>query len=256
MIARRLPWIGSAGWSYASRHSGLFGEGDSGLARYATRFNAVEINSSFYREHRQDTFRRWADSVPKDFGFAVKVHKTITHDNRLQGCGPALDRFVDQCGGLGRKLAGVLVQLPPSLVFDARIASTFFAMLRRRLESGLACEPRHPTWFGNEASTLFLRYDIARVAADPAPCDGAEAPLASTHWQYWRWHGTPRIYYSDYGETALCALAAAVRTHRDGSSKPWIIFDNTAHGFAAPNAARLQELLGKTASARRNGTRA
>lgn len=256
MIALRHPWIGCAGWSYASRYAELFGAGDSGLARYATRFNAVEINSSFYREHRQDTYRRWADTVPRDFRFAVKVPRSITHDNRLQGCGIALDRFVDQCGGLGHKLAGVLVQLPPSLVFDARIASTFFAMLRRRLDAGIACEPRHPTWFGSAATNLFTRHDVARVAADPAPCAGANVPLPSTAWQYWRWHGAPRIYYSEYDEAALSTLAADVVTHGEATTRPWIIFDNTAHGFAAPNAARLQELLIRPNTSRRSKTRA
>ena len=160
--------VGCAGWSIAAAHRALFGAGDSALARYATRFDLVEINSSFYRPHRRATYARWADAVPADFRFAVKVPRAITHDARLRATGPALGTFLEECGGLDRKLGCLLVQLPPSLAFDARAASTFFAMLRRRWDGRAACEPRHASWFAARADALLRRHRIARVAADPA----------------------------------------------------------------------------------------
>src|SRR5690554_5249594 len=113
--------IGCAGWSIPSRHKHLFGEGGSHLARYATRFDVTEINSTFYRPHQPRTFERWAASVPARFRFSVKLPRQITHEARLLRTGDALTEFFDGVAGLGKKLGGVLVQLPPSLAFDARV---------------------------------------------------------------------------------------------------------------------------------------
>lgn len=242
---KRAPRIGCAGWSIPAEHRHLFGPGDSGLARYATRFDAVEINSSFYRPHQRKTYQRWADTVPPDFRFSVKAPKAITHEQRLERSGAALDRFVDEIEGLGDKLGGVLVQLPPSLMFDARIAANFFAMLRRRVSAGIACEPRHASWFAAASDVLWERYGIARVGADPALHDEAAIAVGKGAWRYWRWHGSPRMYYSAYGEDRLQSLAAQVRTSTPARAEPWIIFDNTAQGHATADAARLQALLAR-----------
>ena len=234
--------IGCAGWSIPGRHAGLFGDGDSALARYATRFDVVEVNSSFYRPHQRSTWQRWAATVPRGFRFSVKLPGEISHELGLRGAGPALDRFLGQVDGLGRKLGGFLLQLPPGLVLDGRSAAAFLAMFRRRSSLPLACEPRHPSWFTPAADALLARYGASRVAANPPRVPGGDAPAASPRWRYWRWHGSPRIYYSDYTDDALAGLATAVRGAGGGGPR-WVIFDNTAHGFAVANAARLQELL-------------
>jgi len=237
--------IGCAGWSIPSRHAALFGEGGSHLARYATRFDVVEINSTFYRPHQQRTFERWAASVPPRFRFSAKMPKAITHESRLQGAGDALTAFFDAVAGLGAKLGGVLVQLPPSLAFDARVADRFFAMVRRRSDARIACEPRHPGWFAPEVDALWNRYAIARVAADPAPSPQAARPggRPGARWRYWRWHGSPRMYYSAYGDAALRALADGLMASSNARAPGWCIFDNTAHGHAIADAARLQAML-------------
>lgn len=212
------------------------------LARYATRFDVVEINSSFYRPHQRKTYERWAASVPASFRFSAKVPRSITHDQRLQGAGPALDRFLDEVRGLGKKLGGLLVQLPPSLALDARAASSFLAVLRRRWQGAVACEPRHASWFGPAAEKLWQRYGIGRVAADPGPCDGSDRVGGDGGWRYWRWHGSPRMYYSAYDAPALAALARDVQASGD-RRRAWVLFDNTAHGHAIADAAALQSLF-------------
>lgn len=232
--------LGCAGWSIASRDAARFGAGDSMLARYATRFDAVEINSSFYKPHRETTYARWAASVPAGFRFSVKLPKAITHEARLVGCGPALDHFFEAAGALGDKLDCVLVQLPPSLVFDARTAATFFAMLARRWQGRTACEARHASWLWAQADALLARHHVARVAADPARHVDDATPGGTARFAYWRWHGRPKIYYSDYDAAALDAIATAVRA---GPADAWMVFDNTAAGHAIPNAAALQARL-------------
>ncbi|WP_369977156.1 DUF72 domain-containing protein [Xanthomonas bundabergensis] len=235
--------VGCAGWSIASAQRALVGDGASQLQRYATRFDAVEINSTFYRAHRPATYQRWADSVPADFRFSAKLPRSITHDARLSGVGPLLQTFLDDVGHLGDRLGCLLVQLPPSLAFDARRASTFFAMLRRRWHGGIACEPRHASWFCARAEALWQRHRIARVAADPALNAAAAQPAGTAAPAYWRWHGAPRMYYSDYPDDALQGLAERVAAATPHTGEAWVIFDNTALGHALANAATLRAQL-------------
>src|SRR5690349_10182868 len=109
------PRIGCAGWAIPKQHAVLFPSSGSQLERYAQRFNAVEINSSFYRPHLPATYARWAASTADDFSFAVKMPKVITHMRRLAGAAEPLERFLDEVGSLGAKLGPLLLQLPPSL---------------------------------------------------------------------------------------------------------------------------------------------
>ena len=83
----RIARIGCAGWSIPRQHAHLFGEGDSLLARYASRFDLVEVNSSFYRPHQRKTWERWAASVPPRFRFTAKLPQEISHERALRGPG-------------------------------------------------------------------------------------------------------------------------------------------------------------------------
>ena len=176
--------------------------------------------------------------------------RLISHELALRGCGPALDAFLAQASGLGARLGGYLLQLPPSHVLDPRAASVFFRMFRHRSDAPLVCEPRHASWFSPRASALLARYGVGRVNADPAVGPSSDqADEAGAHvesiWPYWRLHGSPRMYYSDYPDTRLRQLATRLAALRDAGMPAWVVFDNTAHGFATANAARLQELLSR-----------
>jgi uncharacterized protein YecE (DUF72 family) len=76
--------IGCAGWNLPSAKADAFPGPGSHLERYARVLRAVEVNSSFYRPHRRETWERWAGSVPVDFRFSVKVPRQITHFRRLR----------------------------------------------------------------------------------------------------------------------------------------------------------------------------
>jgi uncharacterized protein YecE (DUF72 family) len=241
-------YVGCAGWSIAKQHSPLFPPGGSHLARYAARYRAVEINSSFYRPHRPSTYARWAACVPQGFSFSVKLPKQITHLQRLVGAGPELARFRDEVSELGEKLGPLLVQLPPSLAFDEQVAAAFFAELRSLFAGRVACEPRHTSWFEAAASALLRRFRIARVAADPAVVAAAAAPGGDDELVYYRLHGSPDMYYSAYSPEQIAALAEALRQHA-ARSEVWCIFDNTARGAATDNALQLQQLLNDAALA-------
>ncbi len=223
--------IGTAGWAIRREHATCFPGNGPHLSRYAARLNAVEINSSFYRPHRPATYARWAKETPQDFSFSVKMPRAITHEARLKDAREPLTRFLGECGALGEKLGCLLIQLPPSLAFAP---GDFFAELRALYRGSAALEPRHASWFADEADALLVAHRIARVAADPPI-----GPFAAGGWrgfEYWRLHGSPKIYHSDYGQGAIRALAGRI------APDAWVIFDNTALGHAAQNALRLRTL--------------
>ncbi|MGV3721316.1 MAG: DUF72 domain-containing protein [Actinomycetota bacterium] len=231
--------VGCAGWSIRSEHASHFPFEGAHLERYSQRLPVVEINSSFYRPHRPETYARWAASTPEHFRFAVKVPKEITHTRRLADSDEPLERFLSEASELGEKLGPLLVQLPPSLRFEEAVAEAFFAGLRRRFPGEAVCEPRHVTWFTPQVERFLAEHQVSRVAADPAPVPAAEEPGGWRGLTYYRLHGSPTIYYSRYSEEYLDALAASLRAIPNA----WCIFDNTADGEATANALGLMERL-------------
>lgn len=232
--------IGTAGWSIPRRVADDFPAEGTGLERYAARFDAAEINSTFYRSHRPGTLGKWAGAVPDGFRFAVKAPKAITHEARLEGCGELLARFFDEVAELGPKLGPVLIQLPPKLAFDHAVAGPFFEDLRRRFSGPVACEPRHASWFEAEPGALLEAAEVARVAADPARVPAAAEPGGWKGFRYCRLHGSPRVYYDSYGPEVLSRLA---RDLRAAPAEAWCVFDNTVSGAAAENALLLHRLM-------------
>ncbi len=238
-------FLGCASWSLPRDVQERFpGEGQH-LHRYAARFPAAEINTSFHRPHSRATYERWAASVPAGFRFAVKLPKTITHERRLDGCEALLDEFLLQSGGLGERLGCLLVQLPPSLAFDEPTASSFLGLLRERWPGAVSAEPRHGSWFEERADALLARYQVARVLADPVRHPGGERPGGWRGLTYLRLHGTPRTYYSSYPDTVLEPLARRIALALRTGETVWCIFDNTAAGAATHNALALKQFLWK-----------
>lgn len=233
--------VGCAGWSLPSKWADRFpGEG-SHLERYARVFSCVEINSSFYRPHQEKTYRRWAQSVPGDFRFSVKVPRVITHDLRLARCDYELRAFLDQVGGLEAKLGCLLLQLPPSLALDVPLVNRFLALLRGWTQVKVVCEPRHGSWFTEEGAAVLRDFKVSRVWAHPAPVKEAE-PLPDAGTLYLRLHGTPQIYYSAYDDDFIVGIPKWMQEAQAQGREAWCIFDNTARGEAIPNALSLMEL--------------
>lgn len=205
--------------------------------------NCAEINSSFHRPHAAKVYEKWAAMTSRDFRFAVKMPRTITHDAKLKRTKPLVQQFLSEATGLGEKLGPILVQLPPSLEFNARTAHAFFTLLREAWAGDVVCEPRHETWFTDRAEALLVNYRVARVAADPPRIEAARQPGGWPGVTYYRLHGSPRTYWSRYPPARIGRWAADLRA-AGSSSKTWCIFDNTASGAAIENAV---EMVGLTA---------
>jgi uncharacterized protein YecE (DUF72 family) len=238
-----LIHLGTAGWNIRREHAHRFAAAGTHLERYASLFNAVEINSCFYRPHRLATYERWAASVPEYFRFSVTLPKVITHQARLADSDSALERFLGEVGGLGKKLGPILVQLPPSLSFDARVAASFFVALRARFHGDVVLEPRHATWFSREVDAMLVDFRVARVAADPPPVSEAAEPGGADHMVYIRLHGSPRVYYSAYAADDLNRITELLASKAERGISAWCIFDNTALGAATSDASTVRSQL-------------
>jgi uncharacterized protein YecE (DUF72 family) len=170
----------------------------------------------------------------------VKIPKCITHDNALARAREPLARFLGEVAGLGPKLGLLLLQLPPSFPFEPRRVGRFFEQLRSRHAGPVVCEPRHWTWTSPGASRAFAAFRIARVAADPPRAAGLDTPGGWGGVVYYRWHGSPRVYFSRYSEADIARLAQAIASL---TVETWCIFDNTGSGSAAMNALDLAARL-------------
>jgi len=243
--------IGTAGWSIPLRAAAAFpGEG-SHLARYSRVFDCAEINSSFHRSHRPAVYERWAAQTPAAFRFSAKLPRAITHEGRLRGARPILERFLDEAGALGDRLTVLLVQLPPSLSFETRPVRAFFELAHRAFDGAIVCEPRHPSWFTPASDAVLAAAQVGRVATDPLRSPAAARPGG---WLgpggdgrgavvYHRWHGVPTTYRSPY-EPAWISAHASELASWPPQADVWCIFDNTASGAAAVNALELREAVG------------
>lgn len=237
-------YIGTAGWNIPKSAENDFPRQEplSHLERYSRQLNAVEINSSFYRDHQPKTYARWAETVPPDFRFSVKISRRFTHEECLQTEKTKIRKLLLGICELGEKLGALLVQLPPSLAFSPE-AEGFFSNMRAFYDGNLVLEPRHPTWTSPLAQNLLAAHRISKVAADPERCVVAQPHL----WDfspitYFRLHGSPEIYKSNYGDEYLRSLLEAARERMQTGKEVWCIFDNTAFGHAWTNALTLKKM--------------
>ncbi|ACM39397.1 conserved hypothetical protein (plasmid) [Allorhizobium ampelinum S4] len=196
-----MPIIATAAWSIPKKVADRFAQGGSSLTRYASVFDGVEVNSTFYRRHKTSTFATWEHSVPDAFRFAVKIPKEITHTSAMRDIAEPFDTFLEDIAPLGEKRGPLLCQLPPSLTFDVEVLQTAFKTMRDADDGPIVIEVRHKSWASAEALDLLKTYRIDRVLADPAPVWPVED--FDTPPKYVRLHGKPKIYYSSYTDKEI-----------------------------------------------------
>jgi len=234
--------VATAGWSIPRACAAHFrGEGTH-LQRYSRVLRGAEIDTSFYRDHANGTYANWARQTPRGFRFAVKLPRQITHEGRLRAPRRLLVEFLARVAGLGRRLGPLVVQLPPSLDFEPRVARTFFTLLRQLHDGPVACEPRHASWFEDRPEALLRQHRIGRIAADPAVVPLAALPGGWPGIVYYRLHGSPRKYWSVYDLQQVNTWADQARSLPRGTLA-WFVFDNTAASGAAGNALQMLRQL-------------
>jgi uncharacterized protein YecE (DUF72 family) len=170
----------------------------------------------------------------------------VTHELGLRNAAQPWADFLSETAALEEKRGPLLMQLPPSFAFNARVVARFLDMLRGRYDGAVVCEPRHPSWFVARADALLCRYRVARVAADPAVTAEAAIPGGWPDLAYFRLHGSPHMYWSRYETNVIEGLARRLQ-ELSVAAEVWCIFDNTATGAAIENARELQLLFDRSA---------
>lgn len=232
--------VATAAWSIPREAWDFFPLTGSHLERYAKKLNGVEINSSFYRNHQAKTYERWRDTVPDGFRFSVKLAKVFTHEQKMQKGTEDLGATLRDVLKLGDKLSVLLVQTPPSLKLFPPTAEHFFANLRTYYTGAVAFEPRHNSWNSETAANILAKWHISRVIADPQPISNL-APHPSL--AYYRLHGSPHMYKSNYNSHRLKAYAKELKSQTEKIKNVWCVFDNTTYGHATLNALWLHNHL-------------
>jgi len=236
--------IGTSGFSYDHWRGRFYPPSARAaeLEHYAARFDALELNVTFYRMPSSATFRAWAARVPEGFVFAVKASRYLTHIRRLREPRDAVGYLMERAGELGSHLGPVLLQLPPDLPADPeRLAETleaFPASVR------VAVEPRHASWFGDDLRRLLADRGAALCLADRR---GPVTPIWQTaSWTYVRFHGGRASPRPCYGSRALETWAARFRelgVSGDPGDDSYAFFNNDHHGCALRDAAVFGRLL-------------
>ena len=266
--------IGCSGWNYAHWRELVYRKGlppPRWLEHYATLFDTVEVNSTFYRLAKPDAVANWLQQTPENFVFAVKASRYMTHMKRLGDLGPSLQRFYDGIRPLADspKLGPVLWQLPERLTFDADVLDGFLGLLPRTTREAATLAGRHddkvpedravttterdrpvrhalefrsPTFVDEAAYELLRTHGVACVVADTAG-RWPKVLEVTSDMVYVRLHGDRELYVSGYSPRALDEWAERCRAWVDEGLDVYVYFDNDVKGHAPHDAVALLERL-------------
>ena len=238
-------YVGTSGWMYDGWREGWYGKQPkrAWLAFDSTRFTAVEVDASFYRQQKPETFQRWASEVPEQFGFAVRGHRYLTHNKKLLDVEEPLQRVMAQAEGLGPKLKVMLWQLPPFLGKNLERLESFGKALQGWSSTRHAMEFRHKSWFSDDVAEILSRYCLVNTQSDAGKWE--LWPAVTTDVVYVRLHGKPDTYASRYEDDVLDSWARRIEGWLDEKRSVHVYFDNDIHGHAPHDAVRLLEKLSR-----------
>jgi len=234
--------IGTSGWSYAHWRGVFYPPGvpqGGWLEHYASEFDTVELNATFYRLPHEGIFRGWRERTPEGFLFAVKAPRAITHIKKLSDCGPQIAEFRSRASLLGERLGPILVQLPPRWPCDPALLKDFLCCIPKQRR--LAFEFRDPSWLCEAVYALLCEHNAAlvRVSAPRFP----DAELSTADFQYLRMHGEKRLYSSKYSQDSLSRWAEEIAAWASAGQEVFVYFNNDAHGYAIQDARILREMV-------------
>ena len=160
-------YVGTSGYSYKEWKGSFYPEKLSAKAMlpyYAERFDAVELNNTFYRVPQPAMIESWISQVPETFRFSVKASQRITHFKRLKEAGEVTNYFLENVSALRERLGVVLFQLPPNMKKDIERLKAFLDELPETLKA--AFEFRHPTWFDDDVVELLRNRNLVLAVSD------------------------------------------------------------------------------------------
>ena len=235
--------IGTSGWHY-KHWIGRYYPQDikpaNMLAHYVRDFDTVELNNTFYRLPLESAFDSWRTSTPRDFLFAVKGSRFLTHMIKLKDPERGLVNFIPRAERLRSKLGPILWQLPPRWNVNLERLEEFLAKLPHKHR--YAFELRNETWMTEEVYALLRKYNAAFCIYELA---GYHTPLLITaDWTYVRLHGPTQFkYHGSYSDTQLAAWADRIREWSRTMKAIYVYFDNDDSAHAVNNALTLKRLV-------------
>ena len=243
--------VGTSGWSYRHWAHGVFYPPDvpqrRWLESYAERFSAVELNVTFYRLPKRETFEAWERRTPRDFRFAAKGSRRITHFHRLRDCDSLVESLVEAALPLREKLAAWLWQLPPAMERDASLLEDFCALLDEKTSGARhAFEFRNASWFERATYDVLAKHGHALCVAHSARWPHEE--VVTTDFAYLRFHGGEEGEDGEYSDCELARWAARAETWLDEGLDVMAFFNNDWRGYAPANARVFREMTDRRSS--------
>ena len=240
--------IGTSGYHYKHWRGPFYPPDISSskmLAFYSQRFDTVELNNSFYRLPTEAAFDDWRASTPRNFVFAVKASRYLTHNKKLKDPENALHNFLPRVERLGAKLGPVLFQLPPRWQANYERLQALLEVLPTAFR--YVFELRDHSWIKPEINDLLARFRAAFCIYELA---GFQSPLTvTTDFAYVRLHGPgAEKYQASYSHASLQRWRRQIEIWARTLKAVYIYFDNDQDGYAAQNALSLKRMLSESAT--------
>ncbi|MBW8522789.1 DUF72 domain-containing protein [Chryseobacterium chendengshani] len=237
-------YIGCSGFYNSDWKGSLYPEDAKSkdfLTLYSQQFNSVEINSTFYRKPTVKTLLKWFDETPDDFRFFIKIPKTISHEKRLESCKEEITEFCNHIeANLKEKLAGFLYQFPPSFKNTTDNLNLILENLDFQFLNVI--EFRHFSWWNDEIFKVLKENNTIFSGVSFPGNLPEDVIINSNDTLYYRLHGKPILYKSEYSEEFLKSLAESLKNLQ---KKSYIFFNNTWGTAAVKNGLYLKEQLVK-----------
>lgn len=209
------------------------------LQFYSKNLNALEINSTFYRRPTNKTLEKWHQTTPEDFKFFIKIPKNFTHIKRLQDTSIETKAFCEHIySGLQEKLAGFLFQLPPSFKYSEENLSRIIETVDQRFLN--VVEFRDHSWWNREVMDLLEKFSIIFSGVSIPKDIPSEVVINSEKNLYYRLHGIPELFKSEYSDAELDALGKEI-SQFPGTS--FIFFNNTFGTAGIKNALYFSKIV-------------
>ncbi|MEX0719629.1 MAG: DUF72 domain-containing protein [Balneolaceae bacterium] len=234
--------IGTSGWNYKHWKGTFYPEDlpqNKWLDFYKNQLDTVEVNNSFYKLPNKDTLKKWKEEVPKDFIFAAKANRYITHRKKLKEPKDSLKKMLDNFKAFGENLEPILFQLPPNWNFNEERLQNFINELPE--DYIYTFEFRDKSWLNDTTYDMLKDRNIALCIYELA---GFQSPVEVTaDFVYIRLHGpTNQKYQGKYSKDQLSGWADNLKKWKKKDLDVYLYFDNDERGYAAQNAQELKEI--------------
>jgi uncharacterized protein YecE (DUF72 family) len=247
-------YIGTSGWNYRQWRGSFFPEKlptKQWLSYYASRFDSVEVNYSFYRLPSEKTCEAWYEQTPERFCFAMKASRYLTHIKRLRDVREPWNTFLERVRTLKQKLGPILLQFPSNFrasEVNLEAVDEFLKYAASGTTRGLALEFRDQSCFGGEMMAILRQHCAALVISHSSRYPVPEVE-ATSDFVYFRFHGPRKMFASSYTDTELQEWANTMKAFLERRRDVYAYFNNDSGGHAPRNAQALLRQLASSPNA-------